>query len=145
LSLLGLLITAILASAHTTVTIPADDHVTVLTLTLRQGDKVDYSYTAQGPVAFEIQLVGGSEQMAISGLSGSGQFEALYDGTFSFRFENQNSDVPVNVSYAIERAETSVGFIILVVFGLLAVLTLVAVIAYMVLREQRRSGQPPVR
>src|SRR5512137_798610 len=64
LTLFGVVLTANVVSADSTVIIPADDHVTVMTLTLKQGDEVDYSYTAQGPVQYEITMVGGSNQVS---------------------------------------------------------------------------------
>lgn len=143
LTLFGVILTANVASAHSTVIIPADGQVTVMTLTLKQGDKVDYSYTAQGPVQYEITLLGGSNQVSMSGLSASGQFKATADGTYSFRFENQNPDVSVEVSYSIQKVETSAGLVLLIVFGVLGLLALIALIGYILLRGRSRSGQQP--
>src|SRR5512137_510764 len=145
LTLFGVVLTGNVASAHSTVIIPADDHVTVMTLTLKQGYKVDYSYTAQGPVQYEITLIGGSNLVSMSGLSASGQFKAPADGTYSFRFENQNADAPVEVTYSIKQVETSMGLVLLLVFGVLGFLALIAIIGYILLRGRSRSGQPPAQ
>lgn len=145
-ALLGVVLAANIASAHSTVIVPADDHVTVMTLTLKQGSKVDYSYTAQGPVQYEIALVGGSSQASISGLSASGQFRVPADGTYSFRFDNLNPDASVMVSYSIKEVEMSAGMVLLIAFGILGSLAMIALIVYVILRERSRSGQrPPVQ
>lgn len=138
-------LTAYVASAHDLVVIPADDDVTVVTLTLEQGDKVDYSYTAQGPVKYEIALIGGSMEVSMSMLSASGQFEAPADGTYSFRFENLNEDASVEVSYSIEKVKSSAGLVVLIVLAVLGVLALIVLIGYILLRGRSRSGQPPAQ
>jgi hypothetical protein len=143
LTLLGIVLATNVASAHTTVTIPADDDVTVTTMTFEQGDKVEYSYTAQSPVKYEITLLGGSNQLSLTGLSGSGQFVAPADGTYSFKFENQNPDASVEVSYSINEVESSVGLVILLVLCILGFLALIALIGYVVLRGRHGSGQQP--
>ncbi len=146
LTLLGTVLIANAASAHMTVVIPADDDVTVTTMTLEQGDTVDYSYNAQGPVKFEITLIGGPNQVSMAGLSGSGQFTAPADGTYSFKFENQNPDASVEVRYSIEEVKSSAGLVILIVLCIVGFLLLIALIGYILLRGRSGSGQqPPVQ
>lgn len=94
-------------SSHTVVVQPLAS-VTVATITLHAGDKLDFSYTTSGPSNETITLqsfglIGHAYVGGATSASGSGVYPA---GTYEFNFTNPSSVSPLTVEYNFHKQQS---------------------------------------
>jgi len=86
---LALLLVPLAAGDQGQITLPRGEHVTVLTLDLHRSDIIDYSWSANSSVTFRVENVTGANTFVDrAGQSGSGSWQAMADGTYTFEFRN---------------------------------------------------------
>ena len=98
----GLLVIPIAVAEQGQITISASGRVTVLTLDLKRGDVIDFSWSGNNSVTFRIENRTGDNLVNRSGQTGSGNWEVPADGTYTFEFRNTSFSV-AQVQWTIER------------------------------------------
>ncbi len=98
----ALLVIPIVVAEQGQIAIPADNRVTVLTLDLKKGDVVDFSWSGNSSVTFRVENLTGDNLVNRSGQTGSGNWEAPADGTYTFQFRNTNQ-FWVQVQWTVDR------------------------------------------
>lgn len=120
------------------ITLGGNQDSVVLTLDLKTGDWVDYSWSASVSLDFRVENAGGTNTFVDrSGQVGSGAFQAPTDGSYRFEFRNQNNEAAGGQWAITKRAESPVMLV------LLAAVLAVAAIAFLVLRRRGKHGAPP--
>ncbi|MGQ9587796.1 MAG: hypothetical protein ACUVT7_05380 [Thermoplasmata archaeon] len=148
------LITAMPVRAHSEIAIPADGGqvLSVANYSLDKGDKVEYSFAADGLVEFSVRCYFEFDvwfpapimvMLVIEDTSASGTFEATLDtpssgGHWVYRFGFKNlEDRTVTVEYDIHRPGITRELIILLTFLLLGSALVVAIIARVALARRQ--------
>ncbi len=98
----ALLVIPIAVAEQGQIAIPLFGRVTVLTLDLKKGDIVDFSWSSNSSVTFRVENLTGDNFVNRSGQTGSGNWEAPADGTYTFQFRNNNFSV-AQVQWTIDR------------------------------------------
>ena len=134
----SVLLPALAAAEQGSITLPGNGDSDVLTLDLKAGEWVDYSWSANVSVDFRIENAGGTNTFVDrAGQVGSGAFQAPTDGSYRFEFRNRNND-PASGQWTIaKRAEFS-GLLVLLIAVLAA-----AALAFVVLRKRGKGDAPP--
>ncbi len=139
LALLSLsLLPALAAAEQGGILLAQNEKSTVLTLDLKAGEWVDFSWSANVSVDFRIEKVGAAAPLVDRpGQVGSGAFQAPADGSYRFEFRNRNDEAASGQWTITKRAE----FPLMLV--LLAAVLAVAAAAFFVLRGRAKKGTPP--
>ena len=131
---LALFLTPLTAGEQGQITIPRTDKVVVLTLDLSKGDIVDFSWSANSSVTFRVENLAGTNTFVDrAGQTGSGNWEVMADGSYTFEFRNP-SDLPVTVHWEITRRPVLAASL---VYSLVALaIAALAFAAFIVLRKK---------
>ncbi len=132
---LALAFSPLAAAEQGQITIPRTDRVTVLTLDLNQGDIIDFNWSANGSVTFRVENLAGTNTFVDrAGQTGSGNWEVMTDGSYTFELRNP-SDFPVTVQWTVSRRPVlATSF----VYSLVALAAgALALSAFFVLRKKR--------
>ncbi len=117
------------------ITVPRTDNVVVLTLDLKQGAIVDFSWSANGSVTFRVENLAGTNTFVDrAGQTGTGSWEVMADGSYTFEFRNPG-EFPVTVQWTI--SERPVLAASLVYFLVALVVVAVAFIGFLLLRRKK--------
>lgn len=132
---LMVLLAALAAAEGGGINLAANEDAVVLTLDLKAGEWVDYSWSANVSLDFRIENAGGTNTFVDrSGMVGSGAFQAPTDGSYRFEFRNRNDERASGQWTITKRAELPI---------VLLLLAAAAAIAAVVLVFLRRKGKKP--
>ena len=122
--LLSVLLAGVVAAESGTVTISAFNRSDVLSLALRNGDVVEFSWSATSSIEFEVERVGAAAPLFTQvGQVGQGSLTIPADGTYVFRFRNENpASTTVNwtITRRLDVVPWIVGALVAVVLGFFA-------------------------
>ncbi len=125
-------------AAITTVTIQVGETYEI-PLNAQVGDVVKYFFTVNGPVMFVISHSGQGKllsEVAVQDVVVAGKVNATTDGTFTLRFENLDPNDPVELTYSVYEADSSMT-VALLVAGVVAFSGLLcALLAYLYTRSR---------
>ena len=100
---LALILSPLVAADSAQITIPHDGRVTVLTLDLKRNDSVNFSWTANTSVTFQINDVLGNSYVNQAGQSGSGNWNVPSDNSYVFDFRNSSGISAASVQWTINH------------------------------------------
>ncbi len=122
---LALILSPLAAAEQSQITIPHNEKVVVLTLDLKRGDIVEFSWSANGSVTFRIEDLAGTQTFVDQvGQTGSGNWEVPADGSYVFQFRNTSDLFSVTVQWTVNHHSplppTSVYFLVALAIGVFA-------------------------
>ncbi len=140
--ILGILVVALLVipiafAEQGQIAISPFGRVTVLTLDLKKGDVADFNWSGNSSVTFRIENVTGDNFVNQAGQTGSGNWEAPADGTYTFQFRNPNFSV-AQVQWTVDRRGIVPLTMVYFIVGLVAIV--VATTAIYALRKRHPSS-----
>ena len=134
------LLAAVAAAESGTLTLTAFDRVDVITLDLRAGETIDYSWTATGgSVDFDVERVAtGNTVYSRTGQVGQGTVTVSADGPYVFRFRN-TGQTPTVLSWTINRQSPGIWILVALIF----VIVLIVLLGLWQRARRGRARQPP--
>lgn len=101
---LALILTPFAVADSAQITIPHNGRVTVLTLALKNGDSVSFSWTANASVTFQINDLLGNNYVNQQGQTGSGSWNVPADNSYLFSFRNLSDASAASVQWTINHS-----------------------------------------
>ena len=134
------LLAAVAAAESGTLTLTAFDRADVITLDLRAGETIDYSWSAAGgSVDFDVERVAtGNSVYSRTGQVGQGTVTVSADGQYVFRFRN-TGQTPTVLSWTVNRQNSGIWILVALVF----VIALIVLLGLWQRARRGRARQPP--
>ena len=134
------LLAGVAAADSGSLTLTAFDRADVITLDLRAGETIDYSWTAAGgSVEFDVERVAtGNTVYSRTGQVGQGTVTVSADGLYVFRFRNPGQ-TPTVLSWTVNRQNPGIWILVSLVF----VIALIVLLGLWQRAQGTRRRQPP--